>query len=69
MELLEVFDDYGKMTGKAVARGKKQELLENEHFATVIIFIQNSEGLFLMQKTSHFKSGKYSSTGGHVDSR
>ena len=67
MELLDVFDDNGNKTGKVVVRGDKSVVLgEHEHIAVGVIFIENSKGEFLMQKTSLEKGGEYSSTGGHV---
>ena len=68
MELLDVYDSTGKKTGKTVVRGDKTaKLEENEHIAVGVIFIENSKGEFLMQKTSVEKGSEYSSTGGHVD--
>ena len=53
MELLDVYDDKGNLTGKKVERGEKvKELEENEHIAVGVIFIENSKGEFLIQKTS-----------------
>ena len=67
MELLDVYDNNGVRTGKVVVRGDKNVVLDrNEHIAVGVIFIQNSEGQFLMQKTSKEKGGEYSSTGGHI---
>lgn len=67
MELLDVFDNNGVRTGKVVVRGNKSVVLgDNEHIAVGVIFIENSEGKFLMQKTSKEKGGEYSSTGGHI---
>ncbi len=67
MELLDVFDDNGVRTGKVVVRGDKSVVLgEHEHIAVGVIFIENSNGEFLMQKTSIEKGGEYSSTGGHI---
>lgn len=67
MELLDVFDNNGKKTGRVVVRGDKSVVLsDNEHIAVGVIFIENSEGKFLMQKTSIEKGGEYSSTGGHI---
>ena len=65
MELLDVYDDNAKRTGRIVVRGDKDEVFApNEHIAVSIIFIENSEGKFLIQKTV---KGEYSSTGGHID--
>ncbi len=68
MELLDVYNDKGERTGKVVERGMDISLFpKGEHIAVAIIFIENSKGEFLIQKTSIDKGGKYSSTGGHVD--
>jgi len=69
MELLDVYDDFGNITGKKIVRGDKSvKLTPNEHIAVAIVFIENSSGEFLIQKTSLEKGGEYSSTGGHIDS-
>ena len=69
MELLDVYDDKGNLTGKKVERGEQVKTLkDNEHIAVGVIFIENSKGEFLIQKTSKEKGGEYSSTGGHIDS-
>lgn len=69
MELLDIYDDFGRTTGKVIMRGDKSvKLNKNEHIAVSVIFIENSNGEFLMQKTSKEKGGLYSSTGGHVNS-
>ena len=68
MELLDVYDDNGKKTGKVVERGIDDSVFEKgEHIAVAIIYIENSKGEFLIQKTSKEKGGIYSSTGGHID--
>lgn len=67
MELLDLYDDFGKVTGRVIKRGDKSaKLSSNEHIAVAVIFIENSKGEFLIQKTSKEKGGQYSSTGGHV---
>lgn len=69
MELLDLYDDNGKVTGKTIVRGDKSAKVEpNEHIALATIFIENSEGKFLIQKTSKEKGDVFSTTGGHVDS-
>jgi len=69
MELLDVYDNNGNVTGRTIIRGDKTAVLnENEHIAIAVIFIENENGEFLIQKTSEEKGGEYSSTGGHVDS-
>lgn len=67
MELLDIYDSNGNVTGKTIVRGDKSvKLNDNEHIAVSVIYIENSKGEFLMQKTSLEKGGLYSSTGGHV---
>ena len=69
MELLDVYDENGNVTGRVVQRGDKSVTFEeNEHIAVSIIFIENNKNEFLIQKTSHIKGGEYSTTGGHVNS-
>lgn len=69
MELLDVYDNNGNVTGRIIVRGDKNVVLnENEHIAVSVIFIENDNGEFLIQKTSQEKGGKFSLTGGHVDS-
>ncbi len=67
MELLDIYDDNGIVTGRQIVRGDKNAVLkENEHIAIAVVFIENSNGEYLIQKTSKEKGGEYSSTGGHV---
>ena len=66
MELLDVYDKFGNKTGKIIERSKVKELDKDEHIAVGVIFLENREGKFLMQKTSFEKGGLYSSTGGHI---
>ncbi len=68
MELLDVYNDNGEKTGRVVERGTSiDSFSKGEHIAIAIIFIENSNHEFLIQKTSKEKGGNYSSTGGHVD--
>lgn len=68
MELLNVYDNDGNLTDRVVPRGDKSIVLgDNEHIGVVVVFIENSKGEFLIQKTSVEKGSEYSSTGGHVD--
>lgn len=64
MEYLNVYDNNKNLLDKKVIRGTP--LGENEHIMITIIFLENDKSEYLMQKTSPSKSGKYSSTGGHV---
>ena len=67
MEILDIYNNEGKLTGKTIVRGEPTDLNEDEHFAVAVIFLENSKGKFLIQKTSEEKGGKYATTGGHVN--
>lgn len=67
MELLDVYDNDLKLTGKVIKRGDNKEVLgKDEHIAISVIFLQNEKREFLLQKTSKEKFSKIASTGGHV---
>lgn len=67
MELLDVYDSTGNKTNKTIIRGDKTTKLgADEHIAVGVIFIENSYGEYLIQKTSEEKGGEFSSTGGHI---
>ncbi len=69
MEKINLYDRNGNPTDIVIDRkDKSYPLTENEFIPTSIIYIENSKDEFLMQQTSLNKGGKYSSTGGHVDS-
>ena len=55
MELLEVFDIHGNRLGKSVERGSQKIIPAGEFFAVSVIFLENSAGEFLIQKTSERK--------------
>ena len=68
MELLDVYDFKAIKTGKVVERGTNDtNFKKGEHIAVAIIYIENDNNEFLIQKTSKEKGGLYSSTGGHVN--
>ena len=68
MELLDVYDDKAIKTGKVVERGTNDtNFKRGEHIAVAIIYIENDNNEFLIQKTSKEKGGLYSSAGGHVN--
>ena len=67
MEFLDVYDSLGNKTGRVVERGMEDEAFsDDEHIAVAIIYIENNNGEFLIQKTSKEKGGHYSSVGGHI---
>ena len=67
MEYLDIYDDNGIPTGRTIVRGDKNAKLDkNEHIAVAVIFLENDNNEFLIQKASQEKGSYYSSTGGHV---
>ena len=64
MEYLDIYNEKKEKLNKKIKRGDK--LLDNEHILVTVIFIENGEGKYLIQKTSKEKGEKYATTGGHV---
>ena len=62
MEYLNLYDKNGKLLEERGIRGEKTDKL----FGIVIIFIENSNGEFLIQKTASSKNSIFATTGGHV---
>ncbi len=63
MEQRDLYDKDRKPTGKTIYKG--EEVPEGSYIVVVLIYIQNSEGKFLIQKRSARKNGLYATTGGH----
>ncbi len=66
MEYLQVFNKDKKVIDEKVLREDKYKLPDGKYFMIVLIFIMNSEGKFLMQKTSKSRNSCIATTGGHV---
>ena len=66
MEKRDLYDENRELTGETVYKG--EPIPEGKYIIVVLVYIQNSEGKFLIQKRSKFKDGKYATTGGHVKS-
>ena len=62
MEYLNLYDKFGNLTEEKGVRGEKSDKL----VGIVIIFIENSNGEFLIQKTSASRNSVFATTGGHV---
>lgn len=62
MEFLNLYDKNGNLLKDKGIRGQKNDNL----VGIVIIFIENSLGQFLIQKTSPVKGSVFATTGGHV---
>ena len=68
MEYLDIYDENRNFTGKKILRNKDMKLSDNEFINIVIVFIENSKGEFLIQKTSKEKGSIFATTGGLVKS-
>ena len=69
MEVIEkrdLYDENRNLTGETIFKG--EDIPEGKYIVVVLVFIQNSEGKFLIQKRSERKNGKYATTGGHPKS-
>lgn len=63
MEKRDLYDINKKLTCETIYKNEK--IPANRYILVVLVFIQNSQGKFLIQKRSKQKDGKYASTGGH----
>jgi 8-oxo-dGTP pyrophosphatase MutT (NUDIX family) len=66
MEKRDLYDENRELTGETVYKG--EPIPEGKYIIVVLVYIQNSDGKFLIQKRSKLKDGKYATTGGHVKS-
>lgn len=63
MEKRDLYNEYREATGETILKG--QLVPEGRYYITVVIFIQNEEDKFLIQKRTKEKDGKWATTGGH----
>lgn len=66
MELRDLYNDKRILTGKVIEKGK--EIPIGNYYITVVVFIENDKGEFLLQKRVKEKDGKWATTGGHPKS-
>ncbi len=69
MELLDIYDGDGRLTGRTVPRGAA--LAPGEYYCSVHIWIRNRAGQFLIQRRALHKEpwpGQWATTGGCVSS-
>ena len=66
MEIRDLYDKKRNLTGKTIFKDEK--IPDERYIIVVLIFIQNSDGKFLIQKRSKIKNGLYATTGGHPKS-
>ncbi len=63
MEKRDLYDGNRRMTGELIEKGQK--VPKGKYYITVVVWIQNSKGEFLIQKTASSKSHMWATTGGH----
>ncbi len=63
MEKRDLYDENKKLTGETIYKGEK--VPKGRYYITVVVWIQNEEDEFLIQKRVLKKDGKWSTTGGH----
>lgn len=66
MEKRDLYDENKNLIGETICKGEKTPI--GKYILVVLVFIQNSNGDFLIQKRSAQKDGKFASTGGHPKS-
>lgn len=64
MEILDLYDDNFNRLDETLVRGNV--IPQDKNIMLSVVFIKNSKGDYLIQKTSKEKGSKYSTTGGHV---
>lgn len=57
MELMDLYNENKKLTGEKIYKG--QDIHKGRYYITVVVFIQNSKGEFLLQKRVKKKDGKW----------
>ena len=66
MEKRDLYDEKRNLTGQTIFKG--EEIPDGYYIVVVLVYIQNSDGKFLIQKRSERKNGKFATTGGHPKS-
>ena len=66
MEIRDLYDENKILTKEIIKKGEKGP--KGRYYITVVVWIQNNNNEFLIQKTSKEKGSYYSTTGGHPKS-
>ena len=66
MEKLALYDDNNNVINEYIERCNKLSIEKGRYFRIVLIFIQNEDDKFLIQKCSKEKNNEIATTGGHV---
>ena len=63
MEKRDLYDENKQKTGEVIEKGQK--VPKGRYYITVVVWMQNSKGEFLIQRTVPEKYHMWSTTGGH----
>ena len=63
MEKRDLYDENKQRTGEVIENG--QDVPKGRYYITVVVWMQNSKGEFLIQRTVPEKYHMWSTTGGH----
>ena len=63
MERRDLYNENKELTGETIFKG--DPVPKGRYYITVVVFIQNDDGKFLIQKRVKKKDGKWATTGGH----
>lgn len=66
MEYRDLYNSDRILTGEKILKG--EQIPENNYIMMVVIFIENDNHEFLIQKRTIVKGGKWATTGGHPKS-
>lgn len=66
MELRDLYNSKRILTGEVIKKGENVPF--GMYYITVVVFIENGKGEFLLQKRVEKKDGKWATTGGHPKS-
>ena len=66
MEIRDLYDSERNLTNETILKGEM--IPKGRYIVVVLVFIQNNEGKFLIQKRSEGKNEKYATTGEHPKS-
>lgn len=63
MELRDLYNSKRILTGEVIT--KEENVPSGRYYITVVVFIENVNGEFLLQKRALKKDGRWATTGGH----
>ena len=66
MEYIQLFDENKNMLNEGIERSRKENIPEGKYFMIILLFIENDNHEFLIQKTSKERDNVFATTGGHV---